>query len=136
MLRVVHLHLALLPLNRCVGDGLWGNQLTVKCLQLERECTTSPLKLMMMIVIMVVTVVMMMMILMIIVMMMMVMMIMILTTTMIYCGSLTVAVLHTASMEIEAADQTCNVSQSQYSDIRPTSCNNDLIIQEVWQGSH
>ena len=38
--------------------------------------------------------------------------------------------------EIEAADQTFHVTQSQYTDTRPTSPSADPRIQGAWQGSH
>ena len=38
--------------------------------------------------------------------------------------------------EIEGADQTFNLTQSQYTDIGPTSPSVDPIRQGAWQGSH
>ena len=38
--------------------------------------------------------------------------------------------------EIEAADQTFYLTQSQHSDTRPTSPSADLITPGAWQGSH
>ena len=38
--------------------------------------------------------------------------------------------------EIEVADQTFYISQSQYTDTRPTSPNTDPITPGAWQGSH
>ena len=38
--------------------------------------------------------------------------------------------------EIEAADQTIYLTQSQYTDIGPTSPSADPIMPGVWQGSH
>ena len=38
--------------------------------------------------------------------------------------------------EIEAADQTFHLSQSQYTDTGPTSASADPITPGAWQGSH
>ena len=38
--------------------------------------------------------------------------------------------------EIEAADQTFHLTQSQYTDTRPTSPSADPITPGAWQGSH
>ena len=38
--------------------------------------------------------------------------------------------------EIEAADQTFHLTQSQYTDTGPTSPSADLITPGAWQGSH
>ena len=38
--------------------------------------------------------------------------------------------------EIEAADQTFQLTQSQYTDTRPTSPSADPIMLGAWQGSH
>ena len=38
--------------------------------------------------------------------------------------------------EIEAADRTFQLTQSQYTDTRPTSPSSDPITQGTWQGSH
>ena len=38
--------------------------------------------------------------------------------------------------EIQVADQTFYLIQSQYTDTRPTSPNTDLITPDAWQGSH
>ena len=38
--------------------------------------------------------------------------------------------------EIEVADQTFYLTQSQYTDTGPTSPNTDLITPNAWQGSH
>ena len=38
--------------------------------------------------------------------------------------------------EIEVADQTIYLTQSQYTDTGPTSSSTDPIIKGVWQGSH
>ena len=42
-------------------------------------------------------------------------------------------VLHT---EVEVADQTFHLTQSQYTDTRPTSPSTDPITPGTWQGSH
>ena len=39
-------------------------------------------------------------------------------------------------IEIEAADQTFYLTQSQYTDTRPTSPSADPIVPSAWQGSH
>ena len=38
--------------------------------------------------------------------------------------------------EIEVADQTFHLTQSQYTDTRPTSPSTDPITPGAWQGSH
>ena len=38
--------------------------------------------------------------------------------------------------EIEAADQTYNLTQLQYTDAKPTSPSVDPITPDAWQGSH
>ena len=48
-------------------------------------------------------------------------------------GSAQFYMLHT---EIEVADQTFYLTQSQYTDTRPTSPSTDPITPGAWQGSH
>ena len=45
-------------------------------------------------------------------------------------------ILRAAHTEIEAVDQTFYLTQSQYTDARPTSPSVDPITPGAWQGSH
>ena len=45
-------------------------------------------------------------------------------------------ILHAATLEIEVADPTFYLSQSQYTDTGPTSPSADPITPGAWQGSH
>ena len=44
--------------------------------------------------------------------------------------------LHAATLETELADQTFHLTQSQYTDTRPTSPSADPIMPGAWQGSY